>query len=123
MYLCMYVCMYRVCMFILFFQMPDQSISLSDINQRSMLEILQQSLLDRPQINREENEVRYKLIIDPSEDNSVMNLLITFGVIKRKKTRIYVCSDFPGDGEIEKVGMVFLMAGRAIPFSVNVYNL
>ena len=93
-------------MFILFFQMPDQPISLSDINQRSMLEILQQSLLDRPQINREENEVRYKLIIDPSEDNSVMNLLITFGVIKRKKTRIYVCSDFPGDGEIEKVGVV-----------------
>ena len=99
--------MYRVCMFILFFQMPDQPISLSDINQRSMLEILQQSLLDRPQINREENEVRYKLIIDPSEDNSVMNLLITFGVIKRKKTRIYVCSDFPGDGEIEKVGVVW----------------
>ena len=90
----------------LFFQMPDQPISLSDISQRSMLEILQQSLLDRPQINREENEVRYKLIIDPSEDNSVMNLLITFGVIERKKTRIYVCSDFPGDGEIEKVGVV-----------------
>ena len=89
------------------FQMPDQPISLSDINQRSILEILQQSLLDRPQINREENEVRYKLIIDPSEDNSVMNLLITFGVIKRKKTRIYVCSDFPGDGEIEKVGVVW----------------
>ena len=84
----------------------DEPISLSDVNQRSILEILQESLLDRPERGREENEVRYKLIIDPSEDNSLMHLLITFGVLERKKTRIYVCSDFPGDGQIQKVGVV-----------------
>ena len=87
-------------------QMPSllgEQISLSDINQRSILEILQESLMHRPQKSKEENEVRYKLIVDPSEDNSLMHLLITFGVMKRKTTRMYVCSDFPGDGQIEKV--------------------
>ena len=87
--------------------LSNETISLSDINQRSILEILQESLMDRPENFREENEVRYKLIIDPSEDNSLMYLLIAFGVMKRKRTRIYVCSNFPGDGQIEKVYMWF----------------
>ena len=50
-----------------------------------------------------ENEVRYKLIIDSSEDESVIRFLFTFGVLQRKNTRMYICSKFPGDGETQKV--------------------
>ena len=53
-----------------------------------------------------ENEVRYKLIIDSSEDESVIRFLFTFGVLQREKTRIYVCSKFLGDGETQKVSLV-----------------
>ncbi len=70
---------------------------------RSILEVLKESLNDHPEGGRDENEVRYKLVIDPTEDNSLMHLLIAFGVLKREKTRIYVCSDFPGDSHIQKV--------------------
>ena len=92
----------------LFLQLPSSShqpICLSDVNQRSVVEILQESLNDHPERGKE-NEVRYKLIIDPSEDNSLMHLLIAFGVLERRKTRIYVCSDFHGDGEIQKVCVI-----------------
>ena len=50
-----------------------------------------------------ENEVRYKLIIDPSEDDSLIRLLFSLGVLARENTRMYVCSDFPGDSQIQKV--------------------
>ena len=70
---------------------------------RSILEVLKESLEDHPEGGRDENEVRYKLVIDPTEDNSLMHLLIAFGVLKREKTRIYVCSDFPGDSHVQKV--------------------
>ncbi len=46
------------------------------------------------------NEVRYKLIIDPSEDDSLVRLLFTQGVLKRQNTRVYVCSDFPEDSHL-----------------------
>ena len=52
---------------------------------------------------RGENEVRYKLIIDPSKDSSIVRLLFRFGVLHRHNTRIYVCSNFPGDNELQKV--------------------
>ena len=75
---------------------------------RDILEVLQDSLQDNPQQKgREmaEAEVRYKLIIDPSEDDSLMRLLFSFGVLQRKETRIFVCSDFPGDSQLQKVTM------------------
>ena len=50
-----------------------------------------------------ENEVRYKLIIDPSEDGSLVRLLFSSGVLQRENTRVYVCSDFPGDAQVQKV--------------------
>ena len=50
-----------------------------------------------------EAEVRYKLIIDPSEDDSLVRLLFSFGVLQRKETRMFVCSDFPGDSQLQKV--------------------
>ena len=73
---------------------------------RDILEVLQDSLEDRPKHkcrDMAEAEVRYKLIIDPSEDDSLVRLLFSFGVLQRKETRMFVCSDFPGDSQLQKV--------------------
>ena len=48
-------------------------------------------------------EARYMLIIDPSEDNSAIHLLFTFGGLDWKNTRVYVCSSFPGDSDLQNV--------------------
>ena len=58
---------------------------------------------DRPQQDRNVAEVRYKLIVDPSEDDSLVRLLFSFEVLQRKETRMFVCSDFPGDSQLQKV--------------------
>ena len=75
---------------------------------RGILEVLKDSLGDRPpqqDQNMAEAEVRYKLIIDPSEDDSLVRLLFSFGVLQREKTRLFMCSDFPGDSQLRKVTM------------------
>ena len=65
---------------------------------RNVIEIFMNSLSDKPF-----DEVRYKLIIDLSEDESITQLLFMFGILKRKNTRTYMCSDFLGDGQLQKV--------------------
>ena len=73
---------------------------------RGILEVLKDSLNDRPQQQGQDMaqaEVRYKLIIDPSEDDSLVRLLFSFGVLQRKETRMFVCSDFSGDSQLQKV--------------------
>lgn len=82
--------------------------SFDQVVKRGIIDILCDSLQDRPQ-NQEtitENEVRYKLIIDPSEDDSLARHLFTFGILKRYSTRIFVCSDFPGDSEHQKINTI-----------------
>ena len=74
------------------------------MKRRGVLEVLKQSLADHPKDLSAENEVRYKLIIDSSKDESLVRLLFSFGVLERTHTRIYVCSKFLGDSENEKVG-------------------
>ena len=78
------------------------------LHRRGAVEVLRDSVNDKPRDKDDgiEYEVRYKLIIDPSEDESLVRLLFTFGVLKRENTRIYVCSDFPGDGEIQKINTI-----------------
>ena len=73
--------------------------------QRNIIQILQSSLEDKqlPSNDDTQNEVRYKLIIDPSEDESITQLLFMFGILERENTRTYVCSDFLGDGQLQKV--------------------
>ena len=70
---------------------------------RNILDVLYSSLSDHPVDSGAENEVRYKLIIDPSEDGSLVRLLFSSGVLQRENTRVYVCSDFPGDAQVQKV--------------------
>ena len=70
---------------------------------RSLLEILKASLSDYSKDLCTENEVRYKLIIDPSEDESIIRQLFAFGILDRKTTRVLACTKFPGDLDIQKV--------------------
>lgn len=77
--------------------------SVEAVKKRNILEILQSSLKDHPTSDSGENQMRYKLIIDASEDGSLMRLLFAFGVLQRKNTRVYVLSDFPGDAHLQKV--------------------
>ena len=90
--------------------------NLSKVQCRGILDILRDSLEDRPQAEQDfsENEVRYKLIIDPSEDDSLVRLLFSFGILKRDSTRIFVCSNFPGDGQLQKINTIAAIRHSAI---------
>ena len=89
---------------------------LEDVTQRGILEVLQDSMQDRPQASQDltENEVRYKLIIDPSEDDSLVRSLFSMGLLKRENTRMFVCSDFPGDGQLQKINTIGAIRHSAI---------
>lgn len=86
----------------------------SSASRRNILDVLSDSLHDQPHKrgNMTDGEVRYKLIIDTSEDGSVINLLFSLGVLDRQKTRMYVCSDLPGDSQTQKVGIFFCAVFR-----------
>ena len=82
--------------------------SMDQVPCRRILEVLKDSLKDRPQQQGKdmaEAEVRYKLIIDPSEDDSLVRLLFSFKVLQREKTHIFMCSDFPGNTHLQKVSL------------------
>ena len=83
---------------------------------RNIIEVLRESLEDksiRP-VNRKNKqgeeeeliEVRYKMIIDPSEDDSLTRLLYHYNILNIKDTRMFIGSDFPGDGELQKVILI-----------------
>ena len=50
-----------------------------------------------------QSDVRYKLIIESSEDDSLIRQLFNFGLLKEKKEslRIYVCSELASDRHAE----------------------
>ena len=84
---------------------------------RNIIEILKESLDDRSirpvsrkNRGREEEEelveVRYKMIIDPSEDDSLPRLLYHYNILNIRDTRMFVGSDFPGDGELHEVILI-----------------
>ena len=72
----------------------------SKVRRRNAVDVLKDSLRDAPTI---QDEVRYKIIIHSSEDDSLVRLLFQFKILKRQNTRIYMCSDFPGDSDLQKV--------------------
>ena len=90
--------------------------SFEDVKRREIVRVLEDSMQDRPQAELDftENEVRYKLIVDPSEDDSLVRLLFSAGVLKRKNTRIYVCSNFPDDGQVQKINTIAAIRHSAI---------
>ena len=97
--------LYLCCRYSLYVQVKTR---LNKLKQRSIIEILRNSLADKPNYSQSsdentQNEVRYKLIIDPSEDESITRLLFMFGILKHENTRTYICSDFLGDRKLQKV--------------------
>ena len=68
-----------------------------------MFEIVRSSVNDLPSDLTVENEVRYKLIIDSSEDLSLSRFLFIYKVLSRMKTKLLLGTKFPCDGELEKV--------------------
>ena len=110
------------------------------LKQRSIIEILRSSLADKPYAHRlprtpskvmspqstshddTQNEVRYKLIIDPSEDESITRLLFMFDILKHEHTRTYMCSDFLGDGQLQKVNIYCIRDVYYDQLSTDQYN-
>lgn len=74
-----------------------------NIKKRSLIKILQSSFTPEHRNLSSENQTRYKLLIDSSEDQSIIRLLFKFDVLERKSTKIISCSKLPGDGESLKV--------------------
>ena len=72
------------------------------LNHRNTLEIIRSSTNDHciectDDIHSSvQIESRYKLIIDPSEDESLVRLLFSYDILP-VSTRVYICSDFPSD--------------------------
>jgi hypothetical protein len=72
---------------------------------RNIFEILKESFADLPRImsnddsiepeGLSEHGVRYKLIIDNSEDDSAVRYLFACGMLEKEKTQMFACSDFP----------------------------
>lgn len=48
-------------------------------------------------------EIRYKLVIDPTEDDSSRRFMMEFGLLHPSKARTLVGSDFPDDGDLQRV--------------------
>ena len=78
--------------------------------QRPILDILMESLKEKPLNNcgqdLTENEVRYKLIIDPSEDDSLVRVLFSIHVMDRKSTHLFACSNFAEDSQVQKIDTI-----------------
>ena len=84
-------------------------------HQRHITEVLEDSMKDHPQAMQGfENEVRYKLLVDPSGDDSLVRLLFSFGVLERKNTHIFMCSNFPENEQIQKINTIAAIRHSAI---------
>ena len=98
-----------------------------DVQFRSIFHIIKDSLEDRSSSDVNEvhasiqTEVRYKLIIDPSDDDSLVRLLFKYGVLKRGQTRLYICSDFPGDSHM-RVSYTHELASH-VKLCMNIFTL
>ena len=56
-------------------------------------------LIDETALDKEHN-VRYKLVIDNSEDDSAVRYLFTCGVLDKHRTQMLICSDFPEESRM-----------------------
>ncbi|XP_065839047.1 uncharacterized protein [Oscarella lobularis] len=90
----------------------DRPKSLTELEMRNVAQILKDSLNDTMEANQTlggeggDAEVRYKLIIDASEDDSMTRLLFQHGVLEKGPTRVFSCNDFPGDNDLQKVHVI-----------------
>lgn len=75
------------------------------LQQRSLVDVLHTSFIRKPQDLLSENKTRYKLLIDSSEDQSLVRQLFAFDILKRNETKILSCSKLPGDNDAQKVSV------------------
>lgn len=80
-------------------------------SQRGVIAILSESLQDQSladsfDSDSVEAEVRFKLLIDTGEDDSVLDLLFATGVLDEVTTCVFTCSDFSGDSEAQKINLI-----------------
>ena len=79
----------------------------SNCTSKGVVEVLLDSMHDQPKQEFETNPVRYKLIIDPSQDNSLHHIIFPVKFSDNKNNvRMFFCSDFPSDGELESVNTI-----------------
>lgn len=78
------------------------NLSTADVARCDPVLVLKDSLNEMPGM---EDEVRYKIVIHSSEDDSLVRLLFQLKMLERQNARIYICSDFPGDTELQKVNL------------------
>ena len=78
------------------------NLSPAEVRRRDVVQVLKDNLNNTPTT---EDEFRYKIIIHPSEDDSLVRVLFMHKLLQRQKTRIYMCSDFCGDTELQKVSI------------------
>lgn len=81
------------------------------LSQRGVVAILNESLKDQSLIDSVDSdsveaEVRFKLIIDEGEDDSLLELLFESRVLNEKETCVFTCSDFLGDAEVQKINVI-----------------
>ena len=74
---------------------------------KNLVQLLHDSLEDRPFFVGQEDfeEIRYKLIIDPTEDDSSRRFMMEFGLLQPNKAKTLVGSDFPDDGDMQRVSL------------------
>ena len=66
-----------------------------------MLDILDESIKDRCDLST--GYVRFKLIIDPSEDDSMISFLSKYEILEKMKTKRFISSNLFGEKHSEKV--------------------
>jgi hypothetical protein len=80
-----------------------------DVTRRSVVSVLKSSLeveSAKIDLTNEAQKVRYKLVIDSSEDESVTRLLYAFNIVDPATTRTYMCSSFPEDGAVQEINTI-----------------
>lgn len=88
------------------------------VRKRENLEVFKSSLVDLPNDLNVDCQVRYKLIIDSTEDDSLIGILLAFDILKRQSTSILVCTKFKGDPESEKVRITHTTRGYVYHYSI-----
>jgi hypothetical protein len=68
---------------------------------RDVLDVLKESINDKCDLSK--GYIRYKLIIDPSEDDSMISFLFNYEILDKKETRRFISSNLFEDNELVKV--------------------
>eukprot|EP00937_MAST-01D_sp_MAST-1D-sp2_P002648 g2648.t1 len=82
-----------------------------EANRRGMVDTIVDSLADKNQDdascgNLNDTAVRFKLLIDQSDDDSMMRLFFLHNVMDHQHTRVLKFSDFPDDKEDQKTSII-----------------